>query len=59
MFVNLESLAHRHGHCNIGSARSTATALDSATWKLEEMGALSYVGVVGGSYYIYYSGKVT
>ena len=57
MFVNLESLAHRNG--NIGSTRSTATAFDSATWKLEEMGALSYVGVVGGSYYIYYSGKVT
>ena len=57
MFVNLESLAHRDG--NIVSSRSTATALDGATWKVEEMGALSYVGVVGGTYYIYYSGKVT
>ena len=53
MFVNLESLAHRNG--NIGSTRSTATAFDSATWKLEEMGALSYVG---GTYYVYYPGKV-
>ena len=57
MFVNLESLAHRDG--NIISARSTATAFDSATWKVEEVGALSYVGVVGGTYYIYYSGNVT
>ena len=53
MFVNLESLAHRNG--NIVSARSTATALDSATWKVEEVGAPSYVG---GTYYVYHSGKV-
>ena len=52
MLDHLESLAQRDG--NIGSTRSTATILDSATWKVKKMGTSPYPI----SCYIYLSEKV-